>query len=175
MEQVIDELQKIRRFQGHPGSFWPSFLEVATRMARARIGILLEEGNDSDRWNRLSAWPAQESRNSLSQPLLTVIDQVAASAATSSSAWDCKRTNGKVGTDTVVLGLRLEGSETDPVHVMVFLLHAMYAGEVEQTAKNLKLIADTPAIYQQGRRAKEAMNNVIHFSEALDLPPTKPY
>ena len=169
MEQVIEELQKIRHFQGHPGKFWPSFLELAIRMARARTGILLEQGKEPETWKRLSVWPAQESRTSLSSALLTVIEQVAAAAATSNSAWDCKRTNGNVGTDTIVLGLRLEGAETDSVKVVVFLLDAMYAGEVEQTAKRLKLIADTPAIYQQGRSAQEAMNNVLRFSEALDL------
>jgi hypothetical protein len=59
--QLIQQLQKIRSFTGHPVRFWPAFLELATRLSRGRAGMLVARVMDGGSWQRLHVWPAKES------------------------------------------------------------------------------------------------------------------
>jgi RND family efflux transporter MFP subunit len=167
--QLIQQLQKIRSFTGHPVRFWPAFLELATRLSRGRAGMLVARVMDGGSWQRLHVWSAKESNLIQAPEIVPFIEQAAESSVSNSSAWDCKRANVHNGTDLLVLGIRLELDEPERVHAAVFILDEMHAERVEQTAMHLKMIADTPAIYQRGREAQQAVNDTVMFSEALDL------
>ncbi len=169
MNQVIEDLMQIRHFTGHPARFWPAFLELTTRFARARAGLLLVQGADGMTWKRLSIWQDQDSQLPQSDELVPIIEQVAEASAHKTGAWDWKRANGNRGADLVVLGIRLERDEPDPAYVAVFLLDDMNMETLEQTATLLKLVADTPAIYQRGRTAQKASNDLVQFSDIIDL------
>ena len=169
IDQVIKQLQKIRSFTGHPLRFWPAFLELATRLSRARTGILLARGRDGGSWQRMHVWPAKEGKLMQSPELVPIIEQVSEASVNNNSAWDCKRMNIQNGASPIVLGLRLELDETEQLHAAVFILDEMYADSVEQTAMHLKMAADTPAIYQRVRDAQQAVNDMGIFSGALDL------
>lgn len=169
MDQVIVHLQKIRHFTGHPDRFWPAFLQLATRLAKARIGVLLVQGKNVGTWKKLSVWPAKYSQLVSSPELDTIIKQVAEDSATNRCVWDTKRTSESKFTNILVLGLRLELDEADGANVAVFILDEKYAESVEQTATRLKLVADTPAIYKRACAAQQAMKRAVQFFEALDL------
>ena len=168
-EQVIEDLKQIRHFTGHPGRFWPAFLELATCLAEAGTGILLGRGNDAGKWEKLNVWPAENSRLSQSPELVPIIEQVAEASVTGRSAWNSRRTVGNGGVDIVVLGIRLELDEVERANAVVFLFDEISAETLERIVPRLMLAADTPAIYQSGRAARKAMNDVARFSEALDL------
>ena len=169
MTQVIENMQHIRHFTGHPGRFWPAFLELATRLSKARTGMLLVRDRDPGTWKTLSVWPVKDNNLPPSPEMDPIIKQVAEAAATNLSAWESKKTDVHNGARLVILGLRLTLAEAGQHHVAVFFLDEMYAETVGETVKCLKLVADTPAIYQRARAAQQAMDLAARFSEALDL------
>lgn len=169
MARIIENLKQMRHFTGHSAQFWPAFLELTTHLARARTGVLLVQSKDFSTWKKLNVWPVNDSQHIASPELDPIMQQVAEASVTKRFSWDTKRTNGNRNDNLVVLGLRLELEDSEREHVAVFLLDEMHAEGVDQTARCLKLVADTPAIYQRSRRAQEAMNDVVRFSEALDL------
>jgi RND family efflux transporter MFP subunit len=169
MDEIIENLQLIRHFDGHPGKFWKAFLESATHLAGARTGVLLAKGKNPGTWKTLSVWPAKDSQLSQFPALIPVMGQVAEACGNNRYAWDRKRINGSTNVDMTVLGIRLELDETDREYVAVFLLDDIPVETVEGIAARLNLVADTPAIYHRGRLARKAMNDVARFSEALDL------
>ncbi len=169
MDQIIENLQQIRHFTGHSGRFWPAFLEFATRLAGAGTGLLLVQGKDAGTWKKMGVWPAKDSRLLQSPELLSILERVAEASVTNRCAWDSKSLNGNKSANLVVLGIRLELDKTARVHAAIFLLDNMSLESVEGIATRLKLVADTPGIYQRGRVARQAMNDVVQFSGALDL------
>ncbi len=171
MTQVIENLKQIRHFTGHPGKFWPTFLEFATCLVEARMGVLFVQGKKIGAWRKLSVWQAKDSQILPSSSLLSILEHVAEAAATNRYCWNSKRISGSKGTNIVALGLRLELDEAVPerLHIAVFLLDDISMETVEQTAMRLKLVADTPAIYQRERLVQKAVQDVVNFSEALDI------
>ena len=169
MEQVIEGLRRLRYFTGHPGRFWPAFLELATPLAGGRAGLLLVRGRDVATWKRLSVWPPEEGGLLHSPGLFPIISQVAEASLTNGCVWETKGNAGDNGADIVVLGLCLESDKGDRANVALFLLDKIPAEGLQQAATRLGLVADTPLIYERGRAAQKAKNDLVHFSGALDL------
>ncbi len=169
MNGVIENLQQIRRFTGHPGEFWPLFLELSTRLANARAGLLLIQGKEPGTWKQLSIWPANEDTLKSISTLTPLIEQAADASLESPSAWDCKRSNGSAKKETALLGVRLEAEKGERPYVIVFLLDQKPLESIEQTAQSLKLISDTPAVYGRFRAEHQAERGTVHLAEALDL------
>ena len=169
MCRVIEGLRRLRGFTGHPGKFWPSFLELATRLAGGRAGQLLVCGKDTGIWKSIGVWPTEEGGPLHSPGLSPLINRVAEASLANGCAWETGRTAGDNGADIVALGLCLEPDQAERANAAVFFLEGIPAEGVEQAAERLRLAADTPLIYERGRAARQAMNDLAHFSGALDL------
>jgi len=169
IDQVIESLDEMRRFNGPPGEFWPAFLQDSARLAGARLALLLIRAEDGDSWKKLCIWPAR-GRIGLKAPDLAFrIEEIAEESAEKGSAWEGVARTGSGNADGAVIGIRLDVGEEDRVSVAVFLLDAGSAPAVEETATRLKLVAGIPAAYQMGRVARQARSDVVQFAEALDL------
>ena len=168
MDGIIDELERLRRLSGPPSEFWPAFLEKSTRLVGARFGLLLAKGKENGSWNYLSLWPSRSREALKASGMEAQIKEVAEASLLNRCAWV---KNGKVRgirDKSVVLGVRLE-LEDERSSVGVFLLDNDSGIGAEEAAMRLKLVADTPAVYQLGRLARQAKMDVVQFSEALDV------
>ena len=167
MDRIIQGLENLRRFKGHPGRFWPAFMEIASCTAGARSGVLLVRDRDTGAWKKLSTWPAKEIQFQ-SPDLLSILTSVAEHTTTGRSGSSSQRTALRDGEKMLVLGIRLD-LDDDKVHVAVFILDDLSRQDEEKTLSLLKLISDTPMIYQRGRTMKQSGNDAARFAGALDL------
>ena len=168
---MISGLHQIRHFDGHPGRFWPAFLELATGLAGGRAGLLLVQARIESAWQIRSVYPPEDSSLTKSPELLSFIEEMAHTAAAEGAVWERRRTNSGAERHghTIIVGLRLELEEGERIHVAAFLLEDRAPEQIEWALNCLKLVADTPSLYQSERAARRLMNEVVHFSEALDL------
>lgn len=168
LDHVIEELGQLRRFSGSPAEFWPAFLERAARLAQAKLGLLLAQGEDGGAWRYLCLWP-EKSRGVIKAARLEAkIEEVAEASLLNRSAW---AKDGKVPDITgngVVVGVRL-GLEEERAGVAVFLLDDASGLSTEEATTRLKLVADTPGAYQLGRVLDQAKTDVGRFADGLDL------
>lgn len=167
--QVIENLEKMRQFDGPPKAFWPLLLENSTRLAEADFGAILIQDDPDSPWKTFCVWPPKERGLLQSADLFRKVEAVAAASVVQKCAWDSNPPEGGHSEYGVLLGLRFELQEENRESAAVFLLGNRTQQDLEGIATNLRLIADTPAIYQLGRIARQARDDVGQFSEALDL------
>ena len=168
-DQVIENLEKVRQHEGPPRTFWPTLLENSARLAEANFGLILVQDNVDAPWKTLCLWPPRERGLLQSADLVKKVEAVANASVAQKCAWDSKLPGGSRKEHAAILGIRFELLEEGCESVAVFLLGNGAEQNLEGVATNLKLIADTPAIYQLGRMARQAKDDVNQFSEALDL------
>ena len=167
--QVIENLEKIRQFDGPPKAFWPLLLENSTRLAGADFGLILLQDATDTPWKTLCVWPPKERGFLQSADLVRQIEGVALASVAQKYAWNRTTSSGSGAEDSALLGVRFEIQDENCESVAVFQLDNCSEQDLEATATNLRLIADTPATYQLGRMAHQAKDDVGQFSEALDL------
>jgi biotin carboxyl carrier protein len=169
MEGLIEGFERLRRFSGPPGEFWPAFLEESTRLAGARVGLLLIQGEERGSWRKLAVWPVA-SRGMFKTPgLESRIDEVAEASVQKGFAWEHPGSPRAARGGGTVLGVLLKLEQGEQISVAVFILEHDSDLSAEEAAMRLSLVADTPAIYQLGRMVDQAKTDVVQFAEALDL------
>src|SRR5688500_4730973 len=52
----LDEMSRLRRFDGTPADFWPAFLAAAGGIAGAEKGVLILKDQKDGAWKKLSEW-----------------------------------------------------------------------------------------------------------------------
>ena len=168
-EKIVENLERIRRFEGTPAEFWPAFLEWSCGVSEAGMGVLLVKTKQDAAWKTLAFWPA-EGRRALRSANVKAKIEAAAEAAV-----DRGYTHTDVGaiggsySNGAVIAARLQMEEGDPVSAVVFMLEKDRRDKAEDAAMRLVLIADTPAVYQLVRLVQKAKTDVIQFSDALDF------
>jgi RND family efflux transporter MFP subunit len=164
-DDVVERLERIRRFSGPPNEFWPSFLEESARLVEARFGLLLLRAEDGASWRKVCVWPAA---GAALQGLDPRIDVIADAAALQGFALeqDAGAANGKRAGAMVGIRLKIDGDRSS---VAVFLLENGAGLSAAEAVLRLRLVADTPAIYQLGQTVSRAKSDVVKFAEALDL------
>ncbi|MCD6526251.1 MAG: efflux RND transporter periplasmic adaptor subunit [Desulfuromonas sp.] len=168
-EQVIENLGKMRQYEGHPKTFWPSLLENTAHFVEAKLGLILIQDDVDAPWKTLCHWPPREREFLKAPELIKKIEAVADASLVKKYAWDNSSLVSNKGEQASLLAIRFELLEESWESVAVFVLDNRSEQELEGLAINLKLIADTPVIYQLGRMARQSMDDVNQFSEALDL------
>jgi len=168
-DQLFRSLEHIRQFDGPPQQFWPAFLEFASRLAGAGNGLLLMQGEGDTTWRKLCVWPEKGLSKAQYAGMTRKIEEIAEGASARMSAWATAGEPATKEAKTIVLGVRLDLAEDARVCVAVFLVDKGVESEVEDTAMRLRLVADTPALYQQQRAAQQVKHDVVQFAEALDL------
>lgn len=168
-DQVIENLEGMRKYEGPPRTFWPLLLENSARLAEASFGLILVQEAHDESWKTICIWPPKERSQLQTAELIKKIESVADVSVEDKCSWSTNLPGGSRSGHAAILGLRLELLEENCESVAVFLLDRNGDEELESVSTNLKLIADTPAVYQLGRLARQAKDDVNQFSEALDL------
>ncbi len=169
VDRIIESLGQLRRFDGPPNEFWPAFLEGLARLAGARFGLLLIQGEDKGSWKNLCTWPPDGTGGFKASGIKLNIDEIAETSLKEGYAWESIETAGGTAAGGVVLGVCLDLEERGRAGVAVFLLDNETGIDAEEAVCRLKLVADTPAVYQLRRVVHQAKRDVLQFSEALDL------
>lgn len=169
IDQVIENLKQMRRFTGPPNEFWLAFMEGSTRLAGARIGLLLVQGQDQGSWKNLCVWPAGGRGSLKTSGLGAKLEVIAEASLQQGYAWESIEPGGKAETGGLVLGVRLDLEAEERVSVAIFLFHNPSELSAEEAATRLKLVADVPAVYQLVRVVTQAKSDVVQFAETLDL------
>ena len=130
--------------------------------------MLLVQDKENGSWKNLCVWPSKGHRVGQFSGLADKIKQVADASLDKGYAWVNNGGPGGNGADPVV-GVQLAMEQAERASVAVFLLDAEAELAVEEAAMRLKLVADTPAVYQLGHVVREAKKDVVQFSEALDV------
>jgi biotin carboxyl carrier protein len=165
INQTINDFEQIRRFTGLPGEFWPAFLEGCTRLAAARFGLLLVREETEGSWKNLCLWPGEARGVLKASGLGSRIEEISAASASDGHAWETTEQEKSY----VIIGVRLVLEEEERVSVAVFVLDNSTGVSPEEIVTRLRLVADTPAVYQTGRLLRQSGADVVQFAEALDL------
>ncbi len=159
----------LRHFCGHPGRFWPAFLQEASRQAGASACLLLAGKSDADTWKRLYAWTGNDQAPPLIDTHHGLAAELAGTAVQTGGAWAALPETAAGEARPVLLALPLQEEHPEPRSVAVFLLDNPAADQIEPVLAGLRLVADTPAVYQRQRAAHRALRDMAAIGESFDL------
>lgn len=168
MDRLMEPLEEMRRFAGPPEEFWPAFLERSARLVEASFSVLMIRDKDGDLWKTFAAWPSKGPASIRRSDLKQRMEAAADAAVAKGSSPGGARPGGARDKGEAV-GVRLDIEGEDSASVAVFFMENGRNPRAEEMALRLKLIADIPVVYQMGRVARQARDDVFHFAEALDL------
>jgi multidrug resistance efflux pump/GAF domain-containing protein len=168
MRAPLEEVDRLRNFDGPPGAFWHRFLACGAGLVRAKFGLLLMQDDAEEAWKRLCVWPSVGPGFPKSADFVAKVEAVACQAAETGLGW------GRAAVDRnvtwLVQAVRLDvEKESERVSVAVFFIDGRSEADPDENNVRLKLLADLPTLYQLGRLLKKAESDVVQFAEALDL------
>jgi len=159
---ALADLEKLRRFSGNPGDFWPRFIKAGSFLTGADLGLLMVKGDADEAWKNLCAWPSGKQTVVVPPDMSAVVNRIAGDAADQGAAWEQME-------KAAVFGIRLDIAEPSHTGIAVFLGGQNLYRDPEKTILRLKLAADVPHLYQVQRETDKARNDVVGFVETLDL------
>ena len=156
-------IQEFHSFAGHPGKFWPAFLAFACRQADAHQCVLLNK--TSSCWKALYQWPTDQPLTTPSERQFALITDLAEKCLNNGRG----TAHINISFRTVALGLLLDEEEGVKTRVAVFFINITPPANVDEITRRVRLIADTPAIYQCKRAAQRTQKDLVCFSDILDV------
>ncbi|MCP4621982.1 MAG: HlyD family efflux transporter periplasmic adaptor subunit [bacterium] len=169
IDEIAENIDRIKRFSGPPADFWPAFLEWSAQIAGANLGLLLVKGPEDGSWKSLFMWPSKHPDDPELSKLQSGIAQIADTAALKGHAWFTADSDDGNRGPVALLGARLKIEAERRMSVAVFLLDNNSESSVQEAATRLLLVVDTPMVYQMAHVVSRAKLDVAQFSEALDL------
>lgn len=163
-------LEQVRRFGGEPTQFYQSLLEATGLLTGAQLALLMRKsGASNNGWQRVVTWPPEGSPEPGTQAFLRVASDLASAASEKEAA--VAPLNGSAGGNTTSYGLalRIEGNAPEDALVAVFYLPGCTEMQTAAALRHLRLVADTPQVYQMRRAAGESQVKLSHFTSVLDL------
>ncbi|MEW6302145.1 MAG: efflux RND transporter periplasmic adaptor subunit [Verrucomicrobiota bacterium] len=166
----LENVTRLRRFDGPPAAFWSAFVAATGELAGAvKAVLILRDKVQRDRWRKLGDW----SSNGHADRGLLVFDRVLLELA-EDAVRDGKASRPIADTAVasakdyaVAVRLQLHQGEEDCVAAFL-LLHATEAQAAEALLR-VQLVADTPASYQVHGLVQQSRNDVEKFATVLDL------
>ncbi len=169
MDQIIEELRRLRQYKDHPARFWQTFLEYTTQLARATTGVLMVQIQKGEAWRQLGAWPAADAEPNESAAKVSLAEEVAANGEVKRYAWARLGSRNGDAPDEYLFALRLEVYDDLRTHVALYVIGQSDAASIEQTAGLLALVADIPRDYGRWRTTRHDLNDAGKLSDTLDL------
>ena len=168
IEDVLDRLESIRGSSEDPNAFWPAFLETSARLIHATRAFLLVRQADGGPWKQVALWSAGKPAVAKTSALGDRVEAIAGASIDRGSAWEeISESRGREPV-RVLVGVQLKIKEMQ-ASAAVFFMESRNGLTVEEAVLRLKLVADTPALYELGRMVRQAKRDVVGFAEALDL------
>ncbi len=168
MRATLEEVDRLRNFDGPPGAFWHRFLACSAGLIRAKFGLLLRRDDTEEVWNRLCVWPAGGPGFPQSAAIVAKVEAVSDQAVETGLGWG----RAAVGRNVtwLVQAVRLDVEKgSGRISVGVFFVDGRSEADPDENNLRLKLLADLPILYQTGRLLKKVESDVVQFAEALDL------
>ena len=122
IDEIAENLNRIKNFNGAPGEFWPAFLECSARIANANIGFLLIKGDEDGSWKSLFMWPSKSPSAPEVSQHKSGIEEIAETAALKGYAWTNSGPAQGDHRDIAFLAARLKLEQDERVSVVVLLL-----------------------------------------------------
>jgi hypothetical protein len=166
LARALSELAELRQFPGAPKEFWPRFLGAVAKLTSADIMvILLGNPGKSPRWTKIGEWTASSGPSRARTALTSQLEPLAEHCLGENSL--VKQSEGSSGGFTMAIRLKLARPE-DEVILAGQILDFTEAAARESLVR-LRLIADTPMLYQLNLAARQAKSDVEKFASVLDL------
>jgi len=163
-----EEIRRLHTLAGEPAEFWPAFLDALRGFGEADICLAaVKQARQQDEqepgWRVLALAPASVRGGPHAQAVLAQLDAL----------WDACAGRGTVvrGLDEggTVAAAALAAGEQGMTCLAVLFFRPGNDARADSAVGWLPLVADTPAVYQLGRIAREAQVQVEHFAGTLDL------
>ena len=160
----LEDLLRLRRFNGEPGQFWSSYLHILIRISGAVSGVIsLRDEQDESGWRFMASSRPGLTTGSGAEILTAQLTDLAGETFRNGAAWGSDLDGGEI------LAIRLfTGSEGADCLVFLSLKRGHRLENVE-ALKRVQLVSDVPASYQLHRIATESITKVEHFASVLDL------
>jgi len=159
----LEELHRLRRFDGEPARFWRVYLGALVAAAEADSGIVaVRVKSAATGWRLLAATPETLLSGGIAE---TMLNEVAGTAAAALDSGASRSDHGGRG----VLAVRLQTDTVDEGCVGLFFTTHLPPAEAAERLRRLQLAADIPSSYQLSRVAAEARTRVSQFAGVLDL------
>lgn len=164
------ELARLRRFTGTPAEFWPPFIEAAARLAGAnRAAVLFRAPTDPVQWRKLAEAAAAGHADRSVLAFNNALVELATEAVDRETVLRMLEVTAVPDTRNFALCVRLQLLRSEDVCVAAFLLLNTTEAAARETLVRLRLIADTPASYQQQHAGQQARADIEKFAVTLDL------
>ena len=159
-----------RAFSGPPDAFWPACIEAMARVAGAGRGLLLVPGTtEGEPWRIAILHPSTTSGDSPPPAFLSNAGGIADTCASEGHAVQPLAGSGiRPGTFLVGVSLPVDGQQ-DGTCVAAFWLTNSSDAKARRSLQALRLVADTPSLYQLRRTAARAQGDLQRFASVLDL------
>jgi multidrug efflux pump subunit AcrA (membrane-fusion protein) len=159
----LEEMQKLRRYDGDPGRFWRAYMRVLVSICEAETGmIVVREKDGRGGWTLLAAWPESTLSDGSAETRFKEIGPLVSKGLDKGAAHS--ELNG-----AGVIAVRLLTDAAEDGCVAAFTAPPASPGEAGERIRRLQLVSDVPASYQLARVAAEARTRVSHFASVLDL------
>jgi multidrug efflux pump subunit AcrA (membrane-fusion protein) len=159
----LEELQRLRRFEGEPQQFWASYLRVLVALSEAANGLVaVRERGREGAWRIVAlAPPSLKAGQHVEVVVKRLAEESERCLREGVSRWEQDGNR--------LLAVRLDtGSDQDQC-LAVFLLENGRSLPGREILRRLELASDAPASYQLRRVALESRTKVEHFASVLDL------
>lgn len=168
-ETAHDAMAQLRQFAGEPAGFWPLCAGALGLEAGAAVGFLAVR-DPAGGWRQVCAWPDASQLLAGGKGFLqAAMDAAPACMQAGSQILDLGAVPGTGGLRSIALLQRLWTGQDQDLCLAAFLLQGVSADKGQVAAGRLRLLAHTPADYQQRRIAAQARQDVARFAAVLDL------
>jgi hypothetical protein len=169
-DKAVADLDDLRRFTGTPQVFWHSLLESMVTVAGARVGVLMRKADEGAApWQKVGVWPTQGVAGNGAQAFASGLDTMANTSALNREALAVFNNPAQPLANDAGVAIRLESESRPEIWVAAFYLPGCSQAEAAGTLKQLRLIANTPSIYQRQLASSQNQQALSHSTAVLDL------
>lgn len=170
LRRALDELARLRRFNGPPAEFWPAFMAAAGDLTGACRGILiLRDPNQPDRLKKLSDWSSNGHADRAVVTFTRMAAEIAQRCAEDHSYLRAIENGPTPETRHFALGLTIPIPAAQETCIAAFLLLSATEGQAREALARLELAADTPTTYRLNQSVAQAKVDAEKFASVLDV------
>jgi len=153
------------RFTGTPAEFWQAFVAASGALIEGAAGVVLLRDRQTAAWRRIAVWPSVSELG-----LLTELEEpLGVQALEQGRAIRKLVRTSMAGEDRSALAVKLATLDSADACVAVFLVQRTSDEALEAALRQLELMAQAPAVYQERGQLERAKADVRQFSSVLDL------
>lgn len=168
--KAINKLEQLRRYNGAPGPFWNGLIESMALLCGAQCGVLLRKSaGQNGEWKRVVVWPEAQQRAAGVQAFATALNELGDSALGKNHTVRSFESNGGGLTADCAIAVRFSLESSGEAVVGAFYLPDRSPSETKAATTLLRLVQDTPSLYQLQRASRDSQVALSHFTSVLDL------